>query len=689
MIDQDSPPSALSGVQTAPFRVGDWLAEPAWNRLTRGGAVVKLEPLVMRLLVTIAAAPGRPLSRQQLLDAVWPDTIVNEEALSRAVSQLRRALNDDPKAPRYVQTVHKGGYCLIAPVAEALPRATTPPLKTEAVRRGWLLLVAGLAGALLSWLALRPDQPPALAPLAPITSDPGREIDPAVSPDGRRVAYLASVDGGYDVFVRDMDGAAPLRVTRSPLSKGHLAWSPRSDRIAFVGASGAAAAIYVVPATGGEPVRIMGLPAWSYGLDWSPDGRTIAFSDAAPGETAGIAVLDIASGTARPIARSDSSAGDVKPAFSPDGKRLAFLRNDQTDRQRIAVVRLEPGEADTVLLGSPRDIRGFDWVPDGASLIFSADSGRRFGLWRVKAEAQAQAAAYSVDSGDVYNPSISRTGRIVVEEVEQDRDVWRADLPGGAASLLIRSTAGDYDAVFAPGGRRLAFVSERSGDPEIWMHGLSREAQRLTRLRSDAVRNISWSIDGARLAFVAERNGRASIYAAPAAGGDPLLLLGNANGSVPIGWAAARDGLFVLAPHSGHWRLELFDLSERQRRPIVTPGLRLAAVAADGRSVFAVPARSNILLQIVPARGPVRQLRLPAMTGLAALLPTADAVYLVEKASGPALVHRLDLRSGAVRTVARIEDYSGGALSLAADGRSLAYTRARETANDLAWTELR
>ena len=77
------------------------------------------------------------------------------------------------------------------------------------------------------------------------------------------------------------------------------------------------------------------------------------------------------------------------------------------------------------------------------------------------------------------------------------------------------------------------------------------------------------------------------------------------------------------------------------------------------------------------------------MAGLTAVLPTGDAVYLVEETFGPALVHRLDLGSGAVRVVARIEKFSGGALSLSPDGKSVAFTRSRETANDLAWTEAR
>ncbi|MDQ3479236.1 MAG: hypothetical protein M3438_08775, partial [Pseudomonadota bacterium] len=409
---------------------------------------------------------------------------------------------------------------------------------------------------------------------------------------------------------------------------------------------------------------------------------------AAPGETPGIVLIDVVSKAVRPVARSDSSAGDVKPVFSPDGRRLAFLRRDQLERQQIAVVDLQPGSAAKILPAPAQQLRGLDWAPDGESLVFSAKSGRRFGLWRLQADGSKSPEVYPVEGGDVFNPSISRDGRIAVEEVEQDSDVWSADLVRNTAAPLILSTSRDYEPAYAPGGNRLAFVSERSGSPEIWIQSWRGEAQRRTSLSTSEIRNISWSPDGARLAFVAEKDGASTLYTAPASGADPVRLLRNAEGLIPIGWGGGGHAVFLLTADTGIWRLEELNLAERKRRPIPAPGLRLAAVAADGRSIFAVPARGNMLLQIVPGRGSIRQFRLASTAGLVALLPAPDALYLVEETPGSALVHRLDMKSGAIRLAGRINDYYGGALSLGMNGRSVAYTRDRETANDLAWTQL-
>lgn len=678
--------------RAAPFQVGEWVAQPAWNRIRRNSETVKLEPLVMRLLAALAAKPGRPLLRQELLDTVWPDTIVNEEALSRAVSQLRRALGDDSKAPRYLQTVHKGGYCLIAPVTAAL--ADAAPASPPEPRRRWmppwplLLLLAGIA-ALLLYLAVKPSTHQlASRPLVPITSAPGREIDPAISPDGKRIAYLASRDSGYDLLVRDLEGGGTLRLTGSALSKGHPVWSPTGDRIAFVGAQGDAAAIYVVPSKGGQPVKFVDLPSWSYGLDWSPDGRTLAFSDAAPGETPGIVFIDVLSKAVRPVARSDSSAGDVKPAFSPDGRRLAFLRRDQLERQQIAVVDLLQGSAAKILPAPAQQLRGLDWAPDGKSLLFSAKSGRRFGLWRLQADGSRSPEVYPIEGGDVFNPSISRDGRIAVEEVEQDRDIWRTDLAGSNPVPVIQSTVDDFDPVYESSGSRLAFVSERSGTPEVWIQSPAGEARRLTKLSGPDVRSLTWSADGTKLAFVGEDEGTSSIYSTGVGGGEPIRLFETRQGQAPIGWSATGDALYVLSPDGGDWRLNVFDLSRRAMRNELAPALRAAALAPDGRTILAVAAGENKLIAIVPGQGIVRQLRLPPLSGRLVLVASREAVFIVEDALGRATVRRLDLKSGAVTTVSELESYSGGAVSLSPGARWIVYTRARETANDLAWIQL-
>jgi DNA-binding winged helix-turn-helix (wHTH) protein len=102
----------------APFLLGPWQIDPAACELRNGGGVVRLRPKVMDLLVAFARNPGRVLSKQCLLDMVWPEVTVGDASLTVAVGELRDALGDHPEQPVYIETIPRRGYRLIAPVTD-------------------------------------------------------------------------------------------------------------------------------------------------------------------------------------------------------------------------------------------------------------------------------------------------------------------------------------------------------------------------------------------------------------------------------------------------------------------------------------------------------------------------------------------------------------------------------------------
>jgi DNA-binding winged helix-turn-helix (wHTH) protein len=90
--------------------------EPSLNRVTGPGGSSRLEPKVMQVLVCLADHGGQLVSKDRLLHSAWPDTAVGDDVLTRAISELRRLFEDDPKQPHVIETIPKGGYRLIAPV---------------------------------------------------------------------------------------------------------------------------------------------------------------------------------------------------------------------------------------------------------------------------------------------------------------------------------------------------------------------------------------------------------------------------------------------------------------------------------------------------------------------------------------------------------------------------------------------
>ena len=142
----------------AAFRLGSWTVEPALNRLSAHGRSVKLEPKAMALLGHLAERPGQVVSREALLAAVWPGVIVGDDSLTQAIIKLRKALGDTAEAPVYIQTIAKGGYRLVAPVASVEP-AVADPVPTDrpsqsGAARSRRVRIAGAAATVLALAAI-------------------------------------------------------------------------------------------------------------------------------------------------------------------------------------------------------------------------------------------------------------------------------------------------------------------------------------------------------------------------------------------------------------------------------------------------------------------------------------------------------------------------------------------------------
>ncbi len=113
--------------QIAPFRIGDWLVEPSLGRVSRGECTVQLELKVMDALVCLARHAGELVTRQQLVDEVWATEFISDNTLTHAIAELRSALGDDARHPSYIETIHRRGYRLLAPVADLEPAPGPSP----------------------------------------------------------------------------------------------------------------------------------------------------------------------------------------------------------------------------------------------------------------------------------------------------------------------------------------------------------------------------------------------------------------------------------------------------------------------------------------------------------------------------------------------------------------------------------
>lgn len=108
-------------VDEQPFLLGDWKVEPTLNRISRGEEMVKIDPRNMRVLQLLASKPGRVFSQAEIEQAVWDSVVVTTNSVYQSITQLRKALGDEKNSPRYIQTIARRGYRLVAEVSASSP----------------------------------------------------------------------------------------------------------------------------------------------------------------------------------------------------------------------------------------------------------------------------------------------------------------------------------------------------------------------------------------------------------------------------------------------------------------------------------------------------------------------------------------------------------------------------------------
>jgi len=208
-----------TGRGTTNFQVGDWQVDPNADRIHREGEEVRLEPRVMDVLTILAGRPGEVISREQLEAEVWAGQVVGYDALASSIIKLRKALGDDSRHPRYIETVSKKGYRLIARVTSTEPEAavhSNAPSGTHRQQKiflyGALALLALLAG---SWLygVYSGDNPDSTAGTG-LSVKRTLMVLPFTSIDGDpREDYF--VDGITDDIITDLSGLSGIVVISS------------------------------------------------------------------------------------------------------------------------------------------------------------------------------------------------------------------------------------------------------------------------------------------------------------------------------------------------------------------------------------------------------------------------------------------------------------------------------------------
>ncbi len=672
----------------------------------------------MLVLLLLAKRPGDVWSRQALLDEIWKDSIVGEEILTRAISELRRAFKDKARDPFFIETIRNHGYRLIEtpqlvpvetiPEPPAVSEPTSPKSSPKAMLLPALAIVFVILAAVFGGKIISPGQnsvPQAatFSPAKPLTSFPGREWHPALSADGTRVAFVWSSpeEETTNIYVKQRNSETLLRLTESSGWVAWPTWSPDGQTIAFVQDGPGGGTLCLVPSLGGPVRSLHNTASWVEGLDFSPDGESLLF--AAREEQSGkfgIYLLHLQDLKVEKLSLgTNQRAGDFQPRFAPDGSGLAWVGVKLNGHSSLFHAHFSD-DAGRQVGGELANIQGLAYGADGNNLIYSASPGGTFNLWQISVDSGKDATPRQLPtSGEfAWNPGVARSsGDLVFEQVRVDRDIWGIRIlernPWQTQTFsFLQSTRWEYEANFSADGTLVAFISVRSGSPELWLadaHGGN--LRKLTSLGSSGLTNPRFSPDGKQLAFNVLRQGRPVIMMVAVRGGEPQVLTPEGVEEVFCSWSHHGRSLLYGVDQDGGWEIRRRSVPDLKTDMVIAGGAIHAIESEDGSTIFFTRLDQGGLWSLkLDERGHSVVDDIPQL--VVGDLSSQDRhnwalsqgqIYWVLRTGGTAMLALTDLATGHSSLLTELAGMTSRGLAVSPDGTMILYPKTGPMEGDL------
>lgn len=484
-----------------------------------GGRASRLTHKALQVLVALVERRGNVVTRETLFSVVWPDTMPTDDVLTQAITQLRKAFGDDRDAPRYIETIPKVGYRLLAP-AEWLHDEPVPAQPGDA--RPATVALPAMARSAVPATSSAPATPEAAGALG-LAGSPG-PAPPVAWAQRRRARSPRLVARAAAAVVIACTAAMAV-------------WALRAgDPVAGVTGSPLELGYRALTSTPGQER----LPALA------PDGATVVFVQATADGGSTLMLQPMAQAAARALTTPAAGQSDTMPVWSRDGTRIAFVRlSAGTCRfMLVAASGGEPRDAGPCLDGAWSQ---FDWTPDGRGLVMGGT--RRpdrpsAPLHRLDlASGRWQPLEYAIGDGDVDQlPRYSPDGRLLVFRRNVSlADLWIMPAQGGTPRPLtrVRGDIRGWDWLPDSSGVVLSHIG---GQATLWLLRLSETAmQPLSRLPAGDAVHPDIAADAWSMVFEIDHS-RSGLFRA--------RIDGDADGAAPepVFASSGADMLPALSP---------------------------------------------------------------------------------------------------------------------------------------------
>lgn len=524
-------------LKTHNFEFGEFCLETNERILLRQGKPVSLTPKALQLLFILVENHGRIVEKDDLIQAIWSDSFVEESNLTFTVSLLRKALNDNKQNSRFIETVSKRGYRFVGEVREIPIKyelAEESSIKTVSEEKNnrknlFAVLAIGVLLFLTIALGFWIIKTKTFASNAPVLNEPfaleklstdGKVFNAVISPDGKNIVY--SVGAGYEnksIWLRQLETGNNVEIVAPGDFTYHgFAFSPDGMFVYFhrrPSKSKESSSIYRVSILGGVPTKIVDISDGK--VDFSPDGNRIVFFRCSftQEENCSVWVADAADGKNEQKILALQSPNRISDAiFSTDGNSIIFASGQSLNAANefgLTEINLQTGIEREYISEKFFDIIKIARLRDADGLLITASKSpnKNFPIWFVSVS-KNEATVLTKDSESYFSISLDNESKMIVSTQVKPNfqlEFSQTDTSSTSPQVLVNATT----AAFAPNGK-LVYSSTMSGNDEIWsIQPDGTERKQLTNNPADETSPVV-SPDNNSIFFASNQTGQVHVW---------------------------------------------------------------------------------------------------------------------------------------------------------------------------------
>lgn len=490
------------------FRLGDAKVDVARCEIRIDDLCNKVEPRSMDVLAFLATNNNGVVSQQRLFEALWPNTTFSQAAIQRCIAQLRRALGDDARNPRYILTHPKRGYSLIAQVEAIEDQKFSFPNNNNRRRFAALCLLLCLCIGVLHQTLTSNRQVNAFSgQLSPITTSGDYDFLPVYIKQGTALAFIRQIDQQGHIYVKDLASGEVKVVSQHAGDYQALAWDESLQRLYYVVRQHRQSQLGYLPLGAIEQAQTtlfsVAAPTQIWHVAPTSDNTLYVLQARVPANQPAKSELiayQVATNTTQTILTSSQNYTPYRIALSPNSQTLAIAGENSLNQVEIRLFDLASGSLSPAIKQMPVGFTEISWHPDGEHLLVHYQNK----LLLVALNGESHVLPYKHYQA-IFNPVFSPDGKqIIFSLTNQDMDLIQLSLKTMAVTPLVNSNGRDHLARYSHSGNQIAYVSTRAGRSQVF---ISQNGQDTLVYDNPTNGNIFrppvWSQDDKQLVFFA------------------------------------------------------------------------------------------------------------------------------------------------------------------------------------------